>query len=193
MRKKTGPGLVATTIMIMATGVACGGGGSGTVDSGGGSGSTLPNCTSSGKNAFETYGSAGLSKVVANTALNVEADLQGSNAAMLGSSFMMLGSAANGSDYADDQTTFLNKLTAFMIFAYGGPSTTVIGGTTFNGDIDMVAAHTGMHITQDQFNYFLMSDVIPAVTASGVGSADLSSCIAPVVTSTTFEASIIGH
>lgn len=186
MFKKTGLVLMAVTGLV-----ACGGGDDGGTDAGGGG---APLCTSSGKNAFDTYQMAGFSAVVSNVALNVEADLQGSDGLTnLGDSFTKAGSAANGSDYADGTDVFLNKLTAFLIFAYGGPSTTVIGGTTFDGNIDMVAAHTGMNITSAQYDYFITNDVVPALVASHVGSDDISSCFAPVVTNASFKASIVGH
>jgi hypothetical protein len=176
--------------LVTTLGVACGGDSSSTPDA---PASTAPACTSSGKNAFETYGATAFLAV--NTAIinNTLAEVGSNGSANLGEPFLELGSAANGSAYADNATTFTGKLAAFLVFAYGGPSTTTVAGVSYNGDQDMVAAHTGMNITASQFTYFVTNEVVPALASSGVGSADISSCFAPVVTSAAFQASIVGH
>ncbi len=63
---------------------------------------------------------------------------------------------------------------------------------TYNGPQNMVEAHTGLAITSAQYDYFIASIVVPALTTSGVPSTDVSSCFAPVVTDATFKASIVG-
>jgi hypothetical protein len=57
----------------------------------------------------------------------------------------------------------------------------------------MVTAHIGLGITSSQYDYFVASVVVPALTSSGVGVDDVSSCFAPIVTDPSFKASIVGH
>ena len=64
---------------------------------------------------------------------------------------------------------------------------------TYEGVQDMVTAHTGLDITQSQYTYFLTNIVVPALTSSGVTSADVSSCLAPTLMNPGFTATIINH
>lgn len=191
MSKNTASALLSITLLA-TMGVACGGSNSSTPDAP--AGDTLPKCAS-GSNAFDTYGGSAFltvnTKIINNTL--AEFGSGGSGAANLGSAFEHLGDAAQGSAYADNATTFTGKLAAFLVFAYGGPETTTVGGVSYSGNQDMVAAHTAMHITDAQLTYFITNDVVPALTASGVTSADVSACFAPVITSASFKASIVGH
>ncbi len=184
MFRKTARTLLAIGL-VTTLGVACGGDDSSSPDA---AKSTLPNC-SSGSNAFDTYGAAAFLQVNTNIINNTLAEVGSNGSANLGEPFLELGSAANGSAYADDATTFTGKLAAFLVFAYGGPSTTTVAGVSYNGDQDMVAAHTGMHITSEQLTYFITNEVVPALGSAGVSSADITGCFAPVVTSAAFEAS----
>jgi hypothetical protein len=160
-----------------------GGDGTGT-----GPGSSLK-CTSSGKNAWQTYGATAFVAVNEQIFTNVVADMSGK----LGTSFGKIGSGMPAST-ADDLPTFKGNLAAFLVFAYGGPtSVTYTDNKTYAGPQDMVEAHTGLQITSDQYDYFVTSIVVPALTAKGVPSTDVSSCFAPILTDAAFKASIVGH
>jgi hypothetical protein len=65
-------------------------------------------------------------------------------------------------------------------------------GKMYNGVQDMATAHTGLGITSAQYDYFVTSIVVPALTNSGVPMDDVSSCFAPPITSADFKASIVG-
>jgi hypothetical protein len=94
----------------------------------------------------------------------------------------------------DGAATFKGKLAAFLVYAYGGPSTiTYTDGVAYSGMQNMVGAHTGLAITSDQYDYFITNIVVPALTDNGVTTPDVSSCFAPTVTDTSFKASIVGH
>lgn len=149
-------------------------------------------CTSSGKNAFDTYGAAAFVTVNKAIVAKVGAELMANGTANLGDSFGKVGSG-NPPSTVDDFATFEGKLAAFLVFAYGGPtSITYSDGKTYQGPQDMVAAHTGLAITSDQYDYFIMNQVVPALTDSGVTQADVSSCFAPIVVAPAFKASIVG-
>jgi hypothetical protein len=151
---------------------------------------------SSGKNAFDTYGTTAFVAVNEAIVTNVFADLMANGTTKLGASFGKIGSGIPAST-ADDAPTFKGKLAAFLVFAYGGPtSITYTDGKTYQGQQDMTSAHTGLAVTSDQYDYFITSIVVPALTTNGVTTADLSSCFAPILTGTTgaaFKASIVGH
>lgn len=162
-------------------------------------GSTLK-CDSSGKNAFDTYGAAAFVAVNKAIFANVGAEIMAHGTTNLGASFTEIG-AGNPAATADNAATFEGKLAAFLVFQYGGPtSIKYTDNVTYDGQQDMVAAHTGLNITSAQFDYFVTNQVVPALTSSGVkagagGSADpndVASCFAPVVTSASFKASIVG-
>jgi len=149
---------------------------------------SVPNCTSSGKGAFATYGATAFVAVNESIFTNVLADKSG----MLGGSFGKIGSG-NPASTSDDLATFKGNLAAFLVYAYGGPtSIQYTDGKTYMGPQDMTEAHTGLAITSDQYDYFIANIVVPALTSNGVPTGDVSSCFAPVVTSAAFKASIVG-
>jgi hypothetical protein len=93
----------------------------------------------------------------------------------------------------DDMATFKGKLAAFLVYAYGGPtSIEYTDKKTYSGLQDMAVAHVGLHITSDQYDYFITNQVVPALTGNGVPEGDVSSCFAPIVTDAAFKASIVG-
>jgi hypothetical protein len=152
-----------------------------------------PSCTSSGKNAFETYGAAAFLTV--NTAIftNVDAELAKNGPKNLGGSFALIGKGTPPST-SDDLVKFQGTLAAFLVYAYGGPSSTSVAGVSYDGSaVDLESAHTGLGITMDQYNYFVMNIVVPALTSSGVSSADVTSCFAPVVTASSVVDAVVGH
>ena len=145
-------------------------------------------CTSSGKDAWDTYGAAAFVAVNESIFKLVLADTSGK----LGDSFGKIGSG-NPPSTADDAPTFKGNLAAFLVYAYGGPTSIMYtDGKTYMGPQDMTEAHTGLMITSDQYDYFIMNQVVPALTMNGVPSGDVSSCFAPVVTDAAFKASIVG-
>lgn len=150
-------------------------------------------CTSSGKNAFDTFGTSAF--VVVNEAIfaNVGSEVTANGTTNLGDSFTKIGTGTPPST-GDDAATFKGQLAAFLVYAYGGPSTiTYTDGKMYTGPQDMVAAHSGLGITSSQYDYFISTVVVPALTSSGVSTADVSSCFAPIVTDAAFKASIVGH
>lgn len=149
-------------------------------------------CASSGKNAFDTFGAAAFVAVNESIFTIVGTESAANGTANLGDSFTKIGTGVPPST-ADDVPTFKGKLAAFLVFAYGGPaSITYTDGKTYTGPQDMVAAHRGLNITSDQYDYFIGNVVVPALTSNGVTSADVSSCFAPIVTNAAFKASIVG-
>jgi len=145
-------------------------------------------CTSSGKNAWDTYGAAAFVAVNESIFELVLADTSGE----LGDSFSKIGTGAPPST-ADDAATFKGKLAAFLVYAYGGPtSIQYTDGKTYVGPQNMATAHAGLKITDAQYNYFIMNQVVPALTTNGVPDKDVASCFAPVVTDSAFVASIVG-
>jgi hypothetical protein len=150
-------------------------------------------CASSGKNAFDTFGSAGFVAVNEAIFANVGNEVTANGTANLGDSFTKIGTGTPAST-ADDAATFKGKLAAFLVYAYGGPSSiTYTDGKTYAGPQDMVIAHIGLGITSSQYDYFVASVIVPSLTSSGVSDADVSSCFAPIVTDASFKASIVGH
>nr|HEX4316818.1 hypothetical protein [Kofleriaceae bacterium] len=157
-----------------------------------GPGATLK--CASGQDAFDTYKAAGFVAVNQAIFAKVHDEVAANGATNLGSSFMEAGTA-NLPATADDAATFEGKLAAFLVFAYGGPtSITYTDNKTYTGDDqDMVTAHTGLGITEDQYMYFISNIVVPALTDSGVSSDDVNNCFAPVVLGSDFEASIVNQ
>ena len=153
-----------------------------------------PLCTSSGKDAFDTYGAPAFVAVNKSIFANVGSEVTKNGSKNLGDSFSEVGSGKPPST-SDGAATFEGKLAAFLVFVYGGPSSiTYTDGKTYTGKgIDIVAAHTGLKITKDQYSYFIMNIVVPALTSNGVPTADVSSCFAPVVTASAFEDEVVGH
>jgi hypothetical protein len=149
-------------------------------------------CTSTGKDAFDTYGAAAF--VAVNEAIfsNVTAEITQNGTANLGDAFTKIGTGTPAST-SDDAPTFKGKLAAFLVYAYGGPtSIQYTDGKTYSGPQDMASAHAGLGISGDQYDYFISNSVVPALTSSGVTTDDVSSCFAPTVTDPTFKASIVG-
>lgn len=166
------------------------GGAAGAGAVGKGPGATLK--CSSGMNAFDTYGAPGFVAVNKAIVANVVAELKANETANLGDSFTKIGSGMPPST-SDDMATFEGKLAAFLVYAYGGPtSIQYTDGKTYSGLQDMTAAHVGLNITSDQYDYFITNQVVPALTDSGVSEADVASCFAPIVTDKDFKASIVG-
>lgn len=150
-------------------------------------------CTSSNKNAWDTYGASAFVAVNESIFSHVQSEITANGTTNLGDSFTKIGSG-NPPSTSDDLATFKGNLAAFLVYAYGGPtSITYTDGKTYNGPQDMVAAHTGLNITSAQYDYFIANVVVPALTDNGVPSGDVSSCFAPVVTDPAFKASIVGH
>jgi hypothetical protein len=165
-----------------------------------GPGSSLK-CDSSGKNAWETYGVSAFVTVNEAIFANVGAESAANTTTNLGDSFTKIGSGMPAST-KDDAPTFKGNLAAFLVFAYGGPtSIKYTDGKTYQGPQDMVESHTGLNITSSQYDYFVTNIVVPALTKNGVkhgagGAADpndVASCFAPILTTPAFKASIVGH
>jgi hypothetical protein len=158
-------------------------------------------CKSSGKNAWETYGAKGFVAVNQAIFANVAAELgpdAGDAGTGLGPTFGEVGTGKNGDASVpalDDKIgTFEGKLAAYLVFAFGGPtSIKYTDGKTYSGLTDLVVAHSGLDITPDQYGYFITTDVVPALTSSGVKAEDVSSCFAPLVLSTTFMQQIVAN
>ena len=141
-------------------------------------------CASSGKNAWETYGVNAFVAVNKAIFAEVTAELNSQGDANLGNSF------ATVNDFA----TFEGRLAAFLVFAYGGPtSITYTDGKMYDGVQDMQQAHAGLGITSAQYDYFVANIIVPALTKSGVPMDDISSCFAPLVTDAAVKASIVGQ
>jgi hypothetical protein len=150
-------------------------------------------CTSSGKNAFDTYGAAAFVAVNESIFTNVGTEVTENGTTNLGTSFTEVGSGMPPST-GDDAATFKGKLAAFLVYAYGGPtSITYTDGKMYTGPQDMTEAHTGLAITGSQFDYFVANIVVPALTTNGVMTTDVSSCFAPVLMDASFKASVVGH
>jgi hypothetical protein len=196
----------AKSLMVagaLACGSGCGTASNGDPDSGSvdkGPGATLK-CDSSGKNAWDTYGVNAFVAVNESIFTLVGTEVTANGSTNLGDSFGKIGSGTPAST-TDDSATFKGKLAAFLVYAYGGPtSITYTDGKTYNGPQNMVSAHAGLNITSAQYDYFIANIVVPALTTNGVpagtgGSAspnDVGSCFAPIVTDAAFKASVVGH
>ncbi len=151
-------------------------------------------CTSSGQNAYTTYGQAAFFAVNASIFTNVvNAGATTSTTTPLGSAFTLVGSG-NPPSTADNLPTFEGNLAAFLVYLYGGPSQiTYTDGVVYQGPQSMQDSHQGLNITASQYNYFVNSIVVPALTSNGVPSGDISSCFAPPLLDPTFMASIVGQ
>ena len=146
-----------------------------------GPGATLK-CASSGKNAFTTYGAEAFVAVNKQIFAEVTAELMANGTTNVGGSFSTV----------EDFAKFEGRLAAFLVFAYGGPtSITYTDGKTYDGVQDMEEAHAGMGITSAQYDYFVANIIVPALTKSGVPMDDVSSCFAPVVVDASVKASIV--
>ena len=145
-------------------------------------------CTSSGKNAFDTYGATAFVAVNKKIFELVGAELTDHAAGNLGDSFGKIGVEGR-----DDGPTFEGRLAAFLVFVYGGPDhITYADGLDYDGLQNMADEHIGLNITSAQYDYFVTNIVVPALTQSGVPADDVSSCFAGPVTDAAFKASIVG-
>ena len=148
-------------------------------------------CKSTGQNAFATYGAAAFVAVNEQIITNVNAELGANGTKNLGASFNLIGTA-DPTATTDDGATFKGKLAAFLVYVYGGPTSVMYtDGKTYQGSQDMVAAHAGLNISSAQYDYFLTSVVVPALTAKGVTADDVSSCFAPPLVAAAFKAQIV--
>ena len=157
-------------------------------------------CDSSGKNAWQTYGASAFVAVNESIFTNVGAESSAHGSTNLGDSFTRIGSGTPPAT-TDPAATFKGKLAAFLVYAYGGPSSIMYtDGVTYTGPQSMPAAHAGLGITSAQYDYFVSNIVVPALTTNGVpagaGGAsapnDVSSCFAPILVDAAFKASIVG-
>ncbi len=182
--------LVSSLALLGFLASGCGSDADDTTD-GTGPGATLK-CTSSGKNAFDTYGTAAFVAVNKSIFANVGAEITTNGTTNLGDSFTKVGTGTPAST-SDSAAMFEGSLAAFLVYAFGGPEKiTYTDNVSYTGPQDMVAAHTGLGITSDQYDYFVTSIIVPALTTNGVSADDVSSCFAPVVTNASFKASIVG-
>jgi hypothetical protein len=171
------PSIIALTVLSMA---ACGSDDAKTATAPG----AALKCASSGKNAWETYGATAF--VAVNKAIFAE----------VGTELNARGDANLGNSFAGvkDFPKFEGRLAAFLVFAYGGPtSITYTDGVKYDGIQDMEEAHAGLGITAAQYDYFVANIIVPALTKSGVPMGDISSCFAPIVVDAKFKASIVGQ
>ena len=194
---------LATTFGLIVVSAACGNDGDGKPDAPTAKepGAVL-HCQSSasGANAFDTYGATAFVAVNEEIFALVGAEVTAHGTTNLGDSFTKVGTG-NPASTAHDAATFKGNLAAFLVFAYGGPTEiTYTDGKTYAGEQDMPTAHTGLGITNAQYDYFIANIVVPALVNKGVkhgaGTAadpnDITSCFAPVVTDASFKASIVG-
>jgi len=182
----------AFALPLLAVLLAACGGSSSSAGTPPGPGAALK-CTSSGMNAFDTYKLAGFVAVNEKIFTGVSAEVAANGTTNLGASFTKVGSG-NPASTQDGLAAFKGNLAAFLVYAYGGPASIVYtDGVTYQGPQDMVESHRGLGITSSQFDYFVASVIVPALTDSGVSAADVSSCFAPVVTGAAFKASIVGQ
>lgn len=138
-----------------------------------------PNACS--KLMFAKYKVAGFTVVNANIVANAA---DASRDALLGDSFQ---TQIVGKGTAR-VTEFTNNLAAFLIDAYGNE--TDPGYIAYGGPI-MKVAHSTLNITVAQYDYFLMSIVIPALQQAGVAQSDIDNCFAPVVTDPNFIVQVV--
>ena len=98
----------------------------------------------------------------------------------VGTSFQDL--AAAGTTRVEE---FRGNLANFLVFVYGGPN-------NYQGP-SMEDAHEGLAITSDQYDYFVTSVIVPALTDNGVPMEDINNCFAPPVLDADFKASIVNQ
>ena len=187
--------IVRSALGVILVGMLCGACGTDSPDkpAGGQGPGAAFKCASSGMDAWDTYGADAFVAVNKSIFANVGSEVTAHGSANVGDSFTKIGTG-NPRATSDSAATFEGKLAAFLVYAYGGPtSITYTDGKTYSGLQDMVTEHTGLNITSDQYDYFIANIVVPALTANGVPMNDVSSCFAPVVTDAAFKASIVGH
>lgn len=148
-------------------------------------------CKSTGQNAFATYGATAFVAVNEQIFTNVNAELGANGTKNLGASFNLIGTADPAAT-TDDGATFKGKLAAFLVYVYGGPTSVMYtDGKTYQGSQDMVVAHAGLNISSAQYDYFVTNVIVPALTAKGVSSDDVSSCFAPPLVDANFKKQIV--
>jgi hypothetical protein len=187
--------IVRSALGVILVGMLCGACGTDSPDkpAGGQGPGAAFKCASSGMDAWDTYGADAFVAVNKSIFANVGSEVTAHGSTNVGDSFTKIGTG-NPPATSDSAATFEGKLAAFLVYAYGGPtSITYTDGKTYSGLQDMVTEHTGLGITSDQYDYFIANIVVPALTANGVPMNDVSSCFAPVVTDAAFKASIVGH
>jgi hypothetical protein len=151
-------------------------------------------CASSGKNAWDTYGVSAFVAVNERIFTNVGTEMSNNGTANLGDSFTRVGTSNPHPATDDSAATFKGNLAAFLVYAYGGPAQiTYTDGITYQGPQSMEESHQGLNITSSQYNYFVNSIIVPALTTSGVPSSDISTCFAPPLVDSSFKASIVGQ
>jgi hypothetical protein len=172
--------LVCALALALATGsAACGDDdatdGGGGADAGGGGGADAGGA-SCATDMFEKYG------VDAFLAVNdsiIEKSVAAPTSAV-GTSFQDL--AAQDPKRVQEFTT---NLANFLVQVYGGPE-------NYTGP-SMEEAHGGLNITSEQYDYFITSIVVPALSENGVPQADIENCFAPPVVDPAFKNSIINR
>ncbi len=83
------------------------------------------------------------------------------------------------------QAKLKTNLLAFLQKVYGGDDKAYKGK-------EMPAAHKGMKITSEQYDYFITEIVVPSLKEAGVEESDVTNCFAPPVTDEAFKGSIVG-
>ena len=163
------------------------------VNDGTGTGRGASLACAGGQNAFATYGTNAFVAVNEQIFTNVNGELTANGTANLGTAFTKIGSG-NPPSTADGLAAFKGNLAAFLVYTYGGPSIiTYTDNVTYYGPQDMSQSHAGLGIASSQYDYFVSSVVVPALTAKGVSSGDISACFAPPLLDAGFKASIVGQ
>lgn len=148
---------------------------------------------SSGKNAFDTYGTNAFVAVNERIFTNVTNELSANGTTNLGNSFGKIGSG-NPVSTADNLASIKGNLAAFLVDTYGGPSTsTYTDKVSYVGPQDMTESHLGLNIASAQYTYFVNNIVVPALSTNGVPPGDVSGCFAPPLVDSAFIASVVGH
>jgi hypothetical protein len=124
---------------------------------------------------------------------NVDSELAANGTTNLGTPFTLVGTGIPAST-ADSAATFAGNLASFLVYLYGGPTQiTYTDGIVYQGPQNMQQSHQGLSITSSQYDYFVNSIIVPALTSNGVTAADVSSCFAPPLTAASFKASVVGQ
>ncbi len=158
------------TIALLLAAAACGG------DDDGGSGDADAAPAACSAEMFDKYG------VDAFLAVNdsvIELAVAAPTSEV-GTSFQDL--AAEGETRVEE---FRANLAAFLVMVYGGPA-------DYDGPT-MEDAHAGLEITSEQYDFFVVNIIVPALSDNGVPQADIDDCFAPPVVDPAFKASIVGQ
>jgi hypothetical protein len=99
---------------------------------------------------------------------------------MVGPTFQQL--AAQPAERVEE---FRANLANFLVFVYGGPN-------NYDGP-SMEAAHNGLNITSEQYDFFVTDVIVPALADSGVPEEDITDCFAPPVLDENFKNSIVNR